>query len=327
MKVESILVDKNKTAIIQAKYEEIYGKSDVWLYKKSHGVHSVILSAINKELDGAKYLDLGCGAGRLAIMCSYFAEEVWGIDFSKNAIELAKLCSMCTDRDNIKFFHGDLDNFCERESNLFDIVSMVGVLEHVPDPVSTLKKTLSILKNGGLLVISCPNFVNFRGFTYMTLLSLFDLPMSLADLRQIDIKDIKIWAAEVGLTLERTIGAIYKFAFSEKASADMIKRVPLAIRDKGLDIKFNYEMYNRWLNRMVDFNQSYLDWLFDHGILKSIQKSVQIKAENKTDMKPKLWRKICSYLNEDITSDPYYSDTPPICYFGGEGIYFLRKIS
>lgn len=159
----------------------------------------------------------------------------------------------------------------------------------------------------------------------MTLLTLFNFPMSLADLRQIDVKDIETWSKNVGLKLEKTWGTIYKFGWTEKASKDMIKRVPLAIKDKNLKIELNFEAYNTWLDRMVGFNEEYLNWLKQQGVLKSIKRSVKIKVERDENIDSVLWEKIERYLDENIKSDPYYSDTPPFCYMGGEGIYLLKK--
>lgn len=78
----------------------------------------------------------------------------------------------------------------------------------------------------------------------MTLLTLFGLPMSLADLRQIDVKDIRVWSENVGLRLEKTLGAIYKFGCAKKASKDIIKRVPLAIKDKNIKVELNFKAYS-----------------------------------------------------------------------------------
>lgn len=47
----------------------------------------------------------------------------------------------------------------------------------------------------------------------MTLLRLFDLPMSLADLRQVTHTDIEKWSKETGLRIKKYIGALYKFGW------------------------------------------------------------------------------------------------------------------
>lgn len=47
----------------------------------------------------------------------------------------------------------------------------------------------------------------------------------------------------------------------EKAVADMVERVPLAIRDKGLTIPINYDAYNAWLRSQPDLHRKYLEYL------------------------------------------------------------------
>jgi len=327
-KIKSALAGDGFARDLASKYEAIYSASDVWLYKKSHGVHSVILSAIKDDLPGKRYLDLGCGAGRLAIMASFFTDHATGVDFSPSAIELACLCRSVARRSNTEFAVDTIEGYCQKYPGLFDVITMVGVLEHVEDPLSTLKQVAARLKEGGTLVVSCPNFVNFRGATYMTLLTLFGLPMSLADLRQVDLLNIKEWAGQSGLTLKRTIGAIYGFAFTEKACSDMVKRVPLAVKDKkGYEaISPNYEAYNSWLKRSVWFNEKYVQWLFEKGILKRIRRQVRIDMDlSVVNDKHELLDRVTSYLKENIDSDPYYCDVPPFSHFGGEGIYFFKK--
>ncbi len=324
-KIRPIQLKKDKKVDLQIKYEEIYRDSDVWLYTKSNGLHSVVLRQIKDYLLNKRVLDIGCGAGRLTIMCAHFAKEATGFDFSESAIKLARLCASCTKTNNVEFLVSDINKFCKQTSKKYDVITMIGVLEHVQEPVIILKDVAGLLDKDGILIIACPNFINFRGFSYMTLLTLFNFPMSLADLRQIDVKDIETWSKNVGLKLEKTWGTIYKFGWTEKASKDMIKRVPLAIKDKNLKIELNFEAYNTWLDRMVGFNEEYLNWLKQQGVLKSIKRSVKIKVERDENIDSVLWEKIERYLDENIKSDPYYSDTPPFCYMGGEGIYLLKK--
>lgn len=310
---------------LRNKYEEIYRDSDVWLYTKSHGVHSVILAQIKDYLVNKKVLDIGCGAGRLAIMCAHFGKNVDAFDFSRTAIFLAQKNAECSGTKNVNFVVSDIDNFSIRSKEKYDLITLVGVLEHVKNPMSTFGKLNSLLKKDGILIVSCPNFINFRGDSYMTLLTLFGLPMSLADLRQIDYRDIKKWSVETGFELQRTIGAIYKFGWDEKSINDMIKRVPLAINDKQLSIEVNYESYNSWLKSRREVNQMYLDYLEKEGILKKINRFAEIPFTKVECIDESLWRKMKKYIQEDIESDPYYCDTEPFCFQGGEGIYFLQK--
>ena len=324
-KVRSYLVEGGDGKDLRHKYEEIYQKSDAWLYAKSHGVHSVVLGQIKEEIKGKRVFDMGCGAGRLSIMCAHTAEHVDGIDFSESAIFIAERNAECCGMENIGFYVDDIATFEPPDGHLYDVITSLGVLEHVPDPAVTLKRLSSMLVPGGLAVVSCPNFLNFRGHTYMTLLKLFALPMSLADLRQVDYHDIAEWAAQSGFVHERTVGAIYDFAWGQKAVTDMIKRVPAALSDKPIQGELDFNAYDKWLERCLDSNSRFMEYLQGAGILKQIERQMELNFRQKANVPEGLWEKMNQYIVEDITTDPYYCDVEPFCYYGGDAIYFLRK--
>ena len=325
-KIKSLLVEKGEEPDTKAKYEEIYSDAKAWLYEKSHGVHSVILTVLHEKLKGAHHLDVGCGAGRLALMSAHLADEVTAFDFSEKAISLCRRHLACVNVSNVRFLRSSIEEFCQMCEDKYEVITMVGVLEHVQNPAAVLLSLSSLLAKDGVLVVSCPGFINFRGFTYMTLLNLFDLPMSLADLHQITPNDMKKWAQAAGMKVRGTIGALYKFAWGERSARDMMRRVPLAIRDKGLPIDVNYRKYDTWLEEMASYNKLLLEWLDRHNILKKITKPVEMKLERPNEMAQEIWEKAKSYLNENVSSDPFYCDQEPFCYFGGEGIYVLERI-
>lgn len=325
MKIKSILVTDRKGRL-KEKYEEIYQNAGVWLYKKSDGVHSIVFTQIKGKIKNKDVLDVGCGAGRLSIMMAFAAKSVDAFDFSKTAIAIAKKNAECSGVMNVNFFVDELEKFSPKKGKKYDLITLIGVLEHVKDPLADLIKLKKLLKKNGYLVVGCPNFLNFRGYTYMTLLKLFDLPMSLADLRQVDYTNIEEWAKATGFKLEKTVGAIYDFAWGEKAANDMIKRVPLAVRDKKLKSDLDYSSYNSWLKSSIRSNKMYLKFLEEKGLLKRITRQVKVRFSRAGDIDKGLWDKMRAYINEDLENDPYYSDIAPVCYRGGEGIYLLRKL-
>ena len=68
----------------------------------------------------ASVLDLGCGAGTAALMLAEGAGQVVGSDINPRAIVLANLNQALSDRDNVRFFAGDL--FAPVTGQRFDLI-------------------------------------------------------------------------------------------------------------------------------------------------------------------------------------------------------------
>jgi 2-polyprenyl-3-methyl-5-hydroxy-6-metoxy-1,4-benzoquinol methylase len=321
-KIRSVLVEKDRD--LRAKYEQIYQSSGTWLYPKSHGVHSTIVNLIRTELPQRAVLDLGCGAGRLSLMCSHLGADVDAVDFSESAIALARLAAATTGNDSVRFAVEAADAFTPRRP--YDVILLVGVLEHVPDPVRTLGHLRSCLTDRGRLVVSCPNFINLRGYAYMPLLTLCGLPMSLADLRQVSYRDIDAWAAATGLRRARTAGAIYRFAWGRKGVDDLISRVPRAARDRGAAAEaLDLPAFNAWISGQAEAGEWLLGALESRALLRRIVRPVTFEPRAVDGVPADLAARLCEYVNEDVEADPFWCDEEPFCYYGGEAIYVLDR--
>ncbi len=94
-------------------------------------------------------LDVGCGTGHFAQYMQQFGWQVVGVEPSRDAAEVAKSFGIV------------VFNFveeCSRQINRrFDAVTLLNVLEHVPDPTSLLQNIRPLLDKEGILVIQVPN--------------------------------------------------------------------------------------------------------------------------------------------------------------------------
>ncbi|MCD6599390.1 MAG: class I SAM-dependent methyltransferase [Dehalococcoidia bacterium] len=106
---------------------------------------------IKKYKDGAYLLDIGCGEGFFLFNASKAGFNVKGVELSQDAVLYAK-----------REFALDVEasTFTERQfpENYFDVVTLWQVLEHVPQPLVFLKEAYRVLKPGGVLVASTPDF-------------------------------------------------------------------------------------------------------------------------------------------------------------------------
>lgn len=96
-----------------------------------------------------RYLDVGCGSGASLGVARALGWQVAGIEIDAPAAEKARRYS-----DEIHV--GDVLS-APFASARFDVVTVLHVLEHVPDPVAVTRRMLAWLAPGGLLVIEVPN--------------------------------------------------------------------------------------------------------------------------------------------------------------------------
>lgn len=101
---------------------------------------------------GGKYLDIGCAGGNLIGHAAKLGWESHGVELSSAMRERA---AMRTGRP----IFASLDEV--KESGLrFDSVTMFAVIEHLEDPSATMRQVAGLIKPGGMIALSTPNFEN-----------------------------------------------------------------------------------------------------------------------------------------------------------------------
>jgi 2-polyprenyl-6-hydroxyphenyl methylase/3-demethylubiquinone-9 3-methyltransferase len=103
-------------------------------------------------VDGKKLLDVGCGGGLAALPLAKMGAAVTAIDASSDNIEAAKV--YCKDYAvEVDFRCGLLENMVGK----YDIITCLEIVEHVEDPAFFLQSAVSLLNDGGVLIISTIN--------------------------------------------------------------------------------------------------------------------------------------------------------------------------
>jgi len=104
---------------------------------------------------GGKVLDVGCGVGQVVQRLIDNGHEAYGVEVSGPNIEKAKsVTERCQLYDGRTLPYGDA---------IFDSVGALNVLEHVEEPEAFIAELARVVKLGGKIVVSSPNFFRALG--------------------------------------------------------------------------------------------------------------------------------------------------------------------
>src|ERR1051325_11262610 len=100
------------------------------------------------------YLDIGCGMGRFSIGLSLAgARDVTGIDIvERNITEARKISAGMSQGIAPSFFHADIHDWAPKRE--YDVVIVLGAMEHIHDPGKFLAAVPRFLKPKGLAFVS-----------------------------------------------------------------------------------------------------------------------------------------------------------------------------
>jgi 2-polyprenyl-6-hydroxyphenyl methylase/3-demethylubiquinone-9 3-methyltransferase len=112
-------------------------------------------SGAGPPLAGLSLLDIGCGAGLLAEPLSRLGAEVTGLDPAPTSIEIARAHAEEAGATPV-YRVGTVEEMA-REHARFDVVTAMEVVEHVADVPAFVAAAGSLVKPGGLFVLSTLN--------------------------------------------------------------------------------------------------------------------------------------------------------------------------
>lgn len=127
-------------------------------FKPLHQINPLRLNWINDRipLDGAKVLDVGCGGGILAESMAEKGADVLGIDLAEAPLAVARLHALETGA-TLEYREISAEDCAVENPAQFDCVTCLELLEHVPDPASTVAACAAMVKPGGRVFFSTLN--------------------------------------------------------------------------------------------------------------------------------------------------------------------------
>ena len=182
-------------------------------FKPLHEINPLRLNYIDATagLAGKRVLDVGCGGGILAESMAAREAEVVGIDLSEKALKVAKL-HLLESGIKVDYRLIAVEQLSQVSAQHFDVITCMEMLEHVPNPASTVKACAELVNPGGRVFFSTINR-NPKAYLFAVigaeyLLKL--LPRGTHDYAKfIKPSELARYCRDAGLTVETVIGMTY----------------------------------------------------------------------------------------------------------------------
>ena len=130
--------------------------------------YNLLLDEFENYRSNNNLLDVGCGKGWFLLIGKDRGWNVYGTEFTMDAVEVCR-------EKGINISHGDL-NQIDFKGVLFDVIMISEVIEHTSNPMEQFKNIYSLLRPGGLLFVTTPNFNCYLRFKYKANYNIIEYP-------------------------------------------------------------------------------------------------------------------------------------------------------
>jgi len=135
-----------------------------------------------------------------------------GIDMGEAPLSVAELHALDSGVDNIQYQKITVEEIAEQQTEKFDVVTCMEMLEHVPDPGSIIRACSKLVKPGGHVFFSTINR-NPKSFAFAIIGAEYLLSMLPKGTHEyakfIRPSELEGWAREAGLHLDNIKGMTY----------------------------------------------------------------------------------------------------------------------
>ncbi len=144
--------------------------------KKTHFDH---LADTIPDIPKRRILDLGCGRGEFLVDAASRGVTVVGLEY--NPLYIEEALALAKEKQVAITVQQGAAEHMPFEDGSFDFINMAEVIEHVADPLLTLREVYRVLAPGGLCYMSVPNRYGLKD-PHFHLYGVNWLPRSVSDL-------------------------------------------------------------------------------------------------------------------------------------------------
>jgi ubiquinone/menaquinone biosynthesis C-methylase UbiE len=119
----------------------------------------------SRDVAGKTVLEIGCGRGGFTIWLASLPaplRQLIAIDFAHSAVDKGRSFAQSRELSGISWSVGDIQSL-PHSDHTFDTVISCETIEHVPDPGKAVAELARVLKRGGRLLLTTPNYLGPYG--------------------------------------------------------------------------------------------------------------------------------------------------------------------
>lgn len=125
-----------------------------------------------RDLEGKRVLEIACGRGGFACwLARHRPAEVVAADFAESAVRKGREFAAGQGVDNVTWEVADVQRLGHEDAS-FDTVVSCETVEHVQDPRRAVRELARVLRPGGRLFLTTPNYLGtmglYRGYMRLT---------------------------------------------------------------------------------------------------------------------------------------------------------------
>ena len=163
---EQLLVRDDETDFYGKKYwlehqQDAFGYTDIHARARNdlteRNMHW-LKTQLKYCLPPAKVLELGCSHGSFIALLRQAGYDASGVEMSPWVVDFGQKTF------DVPIFLGPVEAL-EIEPGSLDVIALMDVLEHLPDPVATMAHCLKLLKPDGVLLIQTPQYKEGMNYT------------------------------------------------------------------------------------------------------------------------------------------------------------------